>query len=73
MKYKTIKDVYEACKNDDVDESKLEIIVDSDYTGFCLSSDVDGEDDDMICRGNGEDDVTELYRLLFPKAVVDRC
>jgi hypothetical protein len=69
MKYKTIEEVHVACKNGDGDESKLEIIVDNDYTGFYLSSDVDGEDDDIICRGNGEYDVTELYRLLFPTTI----
>lgn len=72
MKYKTIKELYEASKNGDIDESKLSIILDNDYTGFYIRSD-DGGDDDMICDGNGDYDVTEVYRLLFPKAIVDRC
>ena len=82
MKYKTIKDVHEACKNGDVDESDLEIIVDNDNTGFYLTSnshlivDEDGDDErqyDMICEGRGDYDIMELYQLLFPKAMVDRC
>jgi hypothetical protein len=72
MKYNTIKELHDACKNGDIDESKLLIILDNDYTGFYIRSD-DGGDDDMICDGNGDYDVTEVYRLLFPKAIVDRC
>lgn len=72
MKYGTIKELYEAAKNGNIDESKLMIIVDNDNTGFYIE---DGGDDcdNSVCEGNGEYDVEELYRLLFPKAMVDRC
>lgn len=70
MKYKTIEEVHVACKNGDVDESKLEIILDNDVTHFSIMLD---EEDTTICKGNGDYDVIELYGLLFPKAMVDRC
>lgn len=71
MKYKTINELYEGVNGGAVDESKLEIILDNDNTGFYIKS--DDEHDVLICEGNGDYDVEELYRLLFPKAMVDRC
>ena len=70
MKYGSIEELYKAVKNGDMDESKLEIVMDNDYTGFYNKDDEDG---DMICEGNGECDLEELYRLLFPKAMVEWC
>lgn len=49
MKYKTIKELHDACKNGGIDESDLEIIVDNDCTSIFLTSkscmivDEDGE------------------------------
>ena len=71
MGYKTIKDLYEDVKNGNIDESILEIILDNDTTGFYVQSYGDGGD--LIFEGNGAYDVEELYGLLFPKAMVDRC
>jgi len=73
MKYESIEELYKAVKNGDIDESKLEIIVDNDDTGFYIQPNNDGGWGDEICNGNGYGDVKELYRLLFPKAMVDWC
>lgn len=70
MKYESIEELYKAVKNGDMDESKLEIIIDNDYTGFYNQDDESG---DMICEGNGEYDLKQLYKLLFPKAMVEWC
>ena len=72
VKYRTIEELYDACKTGDVDESKLSIILDNDYTGFYIRSD-DGDEEDTVCNGNGDYDVMQMYILLFPKAMVDRC
>jgi len=72
MNYETIKGLYTGVKNGDIDESKLEIILDNDDTGFYVQS--DGEEwDDAILHGNGYSDIGELYELLFPKAIVGWC
>jgi len=72
MKYKTIKDLYEAVEAGVIDESKLNIILDNDNTEFYIRSD-DDKFAAEICEGNGEYDVEELYRLLFPNAIVEWC
>jgi len=77
--YKTIKELYEAVKRGEIDESKLEIVLDNDCTNFYLGPPV--EDDDGITvaneieveEANGYYDIEKLYPLLFPKAKVDWC
>ena len=78
-KYKTIKELYEAVKNGDIDEAKLEIVLDNDCTNFYMGP--PSEDDDGIKtaneieveEANGYYDIEKLYPLLFPKAKVMWC
>jgi len=73
--YETIKELYEAVKSGEVDESKLEIVLDNDQTSFYVGP---GEDDNgneidneiRVAEANGYRDIESLYPLLFPKAKV---
>ena len=78
MEYETIKDFHAAVKNGDIDESKLEIVLDNDNTGFYTGPAVDDEgnenDNEIIVEeARGYYDVEALYRLLFPRAKVGWC
>lgn len=68
-KYNNIAALYKAVQAGEIDESKIEIWVDNDSTSIYLN-DADIDDLDPICKGHGNDDVTVLYDLLFPKAMV---
>ena len=73
--FDTIKDLFEAVKRGDVDESKLEIMMDNDQTSF-YEGGYDPDDDDQSNRikvkeANGYFDIEKLYPLLFPKAKVE--
>lgn len=68
-KYKTIKELYEAVKTGEIDELKLEIIMDNDSTHF-----YEGRDNKIeVLEANGYYDIEKLYPLLFPKAMVMWC
>ena len=74
--YRTIKELYKAVKSGEIDESKLEIILDNDQTNFYIgpSEDENGNDLDnkiIVDEANGYYDIKKLYLLLFPKAKVD--
>jgi len=69
-KYKTLAELYAAVKSGKIDESKMEIWVDNDGTGIYLNDEHIHEDHRHLCEGHGYDDVTVLYDLLFPKAMV---
>ena len=78
MKFQTIKELYEAVKAGKIDETKLEIVLDNDHTGFYLgpAEDEDGNDTDNeieVAEANGYSDIEHLYPLLFPKATVGWC
>lgn len=64
-KYNSIKEVLEAVKKGEIDESKLEVYMDNDHTS------VHNESSDPIYEGNGYYDIEELWPLLFPKASVN--
>ena len=66
MIFKTIEDLYKAVSDGRVDESKLDIMLDSDYTGVYIGEEV-------IFEGNGYRDIEDLYPLLFPKSFVNWC
>lgn len=73
MKFKTISDLHKAVKSGLVDESKLQIVLDNDSTGFYISN---GKSDTKITvqNANGYNDILELYTLLFPNAAeIDWC
>ena len=79
-KYKTIKELYEAVKRGDIDESKLEITLDNDHTSFACGPTYDEETGEDITENeievkeaNGYSDIEHLYPLLFPKAEVNWC
>lgn len=65
MKYKTIKEFYDAVKSGELDETKLQIIVDSDTTLFIID-----DQEITVQEANGRYDVEELYRILFDAAKV---
>jgi len=70
-KYKTIKEVQDAVKSGELDESKLTVVMDNDcsniYNGPC-------EDiENCIFNGEGYYDTEELWPLVFPKATVEWC
>lgn len=70
-KYKTIKELYEAVKKGDIDEAKMEIILDNDCTSFYIGPSNDNEI--QVEEANGYYDIEKLYPLLFPKAKVEWC
>jgi len=76
--YKTIKEFYEAVKSGEIDESKLEIILDNDRTSFYIGPSEDEEGNDLdnkieVAEANGYADIEKLYPLLFQKAKVEWC
>jgi len=64
--YKTLKELIQAIKDGEVDESKMTVSIDNDSTNIYL-------DDEKLFNGGGYDDILDLYELLFPKADVDWC
>lgn len=78
MKFKTIKELYEAVKSGHIDESKLVIILDNDHTSFYNGNPQEDENFDYINEitveeADGYYDIEKLYPLLFPKAKVEWC
>ena len=76
--YKTIKEFYEAVKRGDIDESKLEIVLDNDCTSFYKGPAYNDNGDELdnkirVEEANGYYDIEKLYPLLFPKAKVEWC
>lgn len=79
-KFQTIKELYEAVKKGEIDESKLEITLDNDCTSFACGPIYDEETGDdieenkiRVDEANGYYDIEHLYPLLFPKATVEWC
>ena len=77
-RYRTIKEFYEAVKSGEIDESKLEIILDNDRTSFYIGPSEDEEGNDLdneieVAEANGYADIEKLYPLLFQKAKVEWC
>lgn len=66
--YDTIKELHCAIRNGDIEESKLEIILDNDVTSFYYNN-----EEIIVKETNGYSDITPLYRLLFQKADVQWC
>jgi hypothetical protein len=66
MELATIKELYDLIKAGEIDESRLNIVLDNDETFFnCDKEEIE------IKEANGYNDVESLYRLLFPKATVE--
>ena len=77
-KYDTIKELCEAVKNGDIDESNLCIVLDNDRIGFYVGPSEDKEGNNIdneieVKESNGYYDIEKLYSLLFPKAKVEWC
>ena len=72
--YKTLKELREAIDNDDIDGSKLQIILDNDETLYYYD---DGSQEGIKITvessGNGYYDYLELYELYFPSSKVEGC
>jgi len=80
VKLNTLKELYEKVKSGEIDEEKLVIVLDNDWTSFCIrepgaEDDPFGEDEDRIGveEAHGWADIEPLYKLLFPRATVDWC
>jgi len=76
--YKTIKELYEAVKAGEIDETKLEIVMDNDCTNFYVGPQEDAngnwlDNEIRVQEANGYLDIEKLYPLLFPKATVGWC
>jgi len=74
--YKTLKEVVEAVRSGELNESKLAIVMDNDcstiYNG--MPEDKEGNEiDNTIYKGKGYEDTEDLWPLLFPKATVGWC
>lgn len=75
-KYKTLEELHKAVKSGEIDESKMEVFMDNDYSRVYYGpyTDSDGKEiDNCIFRGKGYNDVQDLWPLVFPKANVDWC
>jgi len=68
--FNCLTDLVEAIKDGEVDESILEIRIDSDTTYIYDKS--KDEDSDEVFIGEGYMDVFDLYTIMFPRADVDR-
>lgn len=67
LEFDTIKELYIAIKNGELQESKLRIVLDNDCTLFYYGD----EDNRIVVREtNGYNDIELLYKLLFQKADV---
>lgn len=75
-KYKTLKEVVEAVKLGELDESELCIVMDNDcshiYSGPCRDES-GNEIENCIYNGKGYSDTEDLWPLVFPKANIDWC
>ena len=70
MKLKTIKELYDKVKSGEIDESKLEIILDTSNDVFFMY-----QNEEIIIQEEkeGDLDIKSLYKLIFPKAFVSWC
>lgn len=74
--YKTIAELVKAVKSGELDEDKMEIIMDNDCTHIYYGPIENPEMDDWgpcIFTGKGYEDCADLWPLVFPKAMVDWC
>jgi len=76
--YKTLKEVVDAVKSGELDESQLLVVMDNDcsHIYFGPRLDADGEEnEDCICiyRGKGYRDTEDLWPLVLPNADVEWC
>ncbi len=69
-KYKDIQELYEAVSLGLIDEAKLEIVIDKDYITFFLGEYKEGKDNELYVGEGGKINEIDLYKILFPKAVV---
>jgi len=69
--YKNIAELLKAIKSGEIDESQLEIVLDNDITSFWYGKETGAEI--KVESANGYYDIEELYKLLFPEALVDWC
>ncbi len=75
-KYETLKELVEAVRAGEIDESKLVVIMDNDTTSVYLAAPKEDENDDCtneIYKGGGYYDIEDLWPLLLPGASVEWC
>ena len=75
-KYKTLKALVEAVRSGEVDESKLLVFIDNDYSTVSLvtgKTDEYGDPKDIdLYRGEGGyGDADDLWPIVFPQAEID--
>lgn len=72
---KTIKELLEKIKVENLDPKRLRIILDNDCTTFYYGDEEKDDDfmDIAIEETNGYRDIEPLYKLLFPESNVHWC
>ena len=74
MQFRTIAELLAAVNDGRIDESKLRIVLDNDFTSFRL---INGDGDEgteiRVTESTGCHDIEALYKLLFPHAKVEWC
>ncbi len=73
MLVKTIKELHEKVQSGEIDESKLSIFLDYEYTAFVLNLGENEEEKIKVEEAKGNYDVQKLYSLMFPKAKIEWC
>lgn len=79
--YKNLSELKLAIDREEIDGSKLEIILDNDHTGYYYKASEHGsptiEDEEIEITvksaGNGWSDNMELYKTLFPESSINNC
>lgn len=66
IELENISDLVKMVRNGEIDESKLEIYLDNDCTGFWIK-----DQQISVSESHGYYDIEPLYKLLFPKAKVE--
>lgn len=69
--FATIKELYQAVQDGKIREEDLIITLDNDCTSFGDESRDGGKI--VVGEANGYYDIEPLYKLLFPKAIVNWC
>jgi hypothetical protein len=68
-KFKTLGELLAAIKSGEVDESKVEVYIDSDLVTIMGAS--DEYEDPLYLQSDYNKDIVQLWRLALPKATVE--
>ena len=72
-RYTTLKELVEAVRSGEIDESKLQVVMDNDCSHVCIPHSNPEEEGEELYNGKGYYDVEDLWPLVFPKATVEWC